>query len=80
MINMTQVIFHYSTPQGIVLNRCVAEIEDIPELREYAAGCVQRLISAPSLEDWRNWILHVSNEFGEELFAIPFSSFLGKPH
>ncbi len=78
---MAQVVFHYSTPQGVVLNRCMAaEVEDLPELREHAAGHVQRIIFAPNLEDWRNWILHVSNELGEQLFAMPFSSFIGKSH
>jgi hypothetical protein len=34
----------------------------------------------PGAEDWRNWVLHVTDEFGEEIFALPFASVLGKPH
>jgi hypothetical protein len=35
---------------------------------------------APSAEDWRNWVLHVSDALGDEIFALPFASLLGKPH
>jgi hypothetical protein len=79
MIDMAQVILHYSTPQGVV-NRSAAEVDDLPVLREYIAGCIRTLICSPTLEDWRGWVLHVSNESGEVLFALPFSLFLGKPH
>jgi Domain of unknown function (DUF6894) len=77
---MAQVLFHYSTPNGIVRNRHWAEVEDLLELREYAAAYIQKFISVPSLEDWRNWILHISDELDEELFSVPFSLFLSKPH
>jgi len=32
------------------------------------------------MEDWRGWVLHVSDESGEEIFNLPFDSLLGKPH
>jgi len=35
---------------------------------------------APSTEDWRDWVLHVSDDIGEEIFCLPFASLLGKPH
>jgi hypothetical protein len=41
---------------------------------------VRRFISALGPEDWRHWILHVSDRDGEEIFALPFSSLLGKLH
>jgi hypothetical protein len=31
-------------------------------------------------EDWRRWVLHVTDQDGEEVFALPFSSLLGKPN
>jgi hypothetical protein len=34
----------------------------------------------PSVEDWRSWILHVTDELGDELFYVPFVSVLGKLH
>jgi hypothetical protein len=77
---MAQVFLHYTTPRGVVLNQCVAKVNDLTEVRAYAMQSVQSLISAPSLEDWRNWVLHVRDDLGSELFAVPFASLLGEPH
>jgi uncharacterized protein DUF6894 len=74
------VYFHYSTPRGVVLNQSATEVGDLPELRELAIRFVQTLISAPNLDDWRNCILHVTDDMGAELFAMPFSTTLGLPH
>jgi hypothetical protein len=41
---------------------------------------VRSLLMAPSAEDWRDWVLHVSDDIGEEIFCLPFASLLGKPH
>jgi hypothetical protein len=41
---------------------------------------VQSLITAQGPEDWRDWTLHVSDDLNDEIFALPFSSMLGKPH
>lgn len=38
------------------------------------------LISAESEEDWRDWVLHVADDLDEEIFAVPFSSILGRMH
>jgi hypothetical protein len=35
---------------------------------------------APSNEDWRGWTLHASDDFGDEIFAVPFTAVLGKAH
>jgi hypothetical protein len=77
---MAQVFLHYATPQGVVLNQRVAKVNDLTEVRAYAVQSVQALISAPTLEDWRQWILHVRDDLGSELFAVPFASLLGEPH
>lgn len=77
---MAQVFLHYATPRGVLLNQSVTDVHDLTELREYAVQSVQALISAPSLEDWRHWVLHVRDDLGVELFAVPFASLLGKPH
>jgi hypothetical protein len=31
-------------------------------------------------EDWRNWVLHATDELGNEIFAVPFASVVGKLH
>ena len=32
------------------------------------------------LDDWRGWVLHVSDDQGDELFVVPFTFVLGKPN
>jgi len=34
----------------------------------------------PNTEDWRDWALCVTDEFGDEIFVVPFASALGKLH
>ena len=34
----------------------------------------------PGPQDWRGWILHVSDRDGEEIFNLPFAALIGKPH
>jgi hypothetical protein len=77
---MAQVFFHYSTPKGVVVLPSVAKRGDLSELRGRAVRVIQTLISAPSLEDWRNWSLHVRDDLGSEILEVPFASLLGQPH
>jgi len=77
---MTQVHFRCSNPKEVLVDRCGAVIDDLAEVRDHAA-CVERsLTMARSLEDWRSWILHVSDDLGDELFVVPFAFVLGKPN
>jgi hypothetical protein len=39
---------------------------------------VRSLIATPSVEDWRGWILHVTDDDGDEIFEVPFAAVLGK--
>ena len=41
---------------------------------------VGSLVAQPGREDWRQWVLHVSDEDGDEIFEMPFASVLGKLH
>ncbi|MGP0094449.1 MAG: DUF6894 family protein [Xanthobacteraceae bacterium] len=77
---MAQMYFHCSSAEGVLLDRCGSDVEDLTEARDHAVGVVQRFISRPNPEDWRQWILHVSDVDGEEIFAMPFLSLLGRPH
>jgi len=77
---MAQVYFHCSNTQGIMIDSRGTSVTDIIEAREEASGMVRSLVAAPNLEDWRSWVLHVSDEDGEEIFVLPFASVLGKPH
>ena len=77
---MAQVFFHCTSTKGVWIDRSGTAIDDLTEAREHAALVVQSLIMAPSLEDWRGWVLHVSDDCGDEILVVPFASMLGKPH
>jgi hypothetical protein len=77
---MAQVFFHYSNDDGVLIDRGGAAVGNLTEAHERAALAVRSLLMMPSTEDWRGWILHVSDEVGEEIFDVPFASLLGKAH
>jgi len=77
---MAQVYFHCSSTQGALIDQCGAAVDDLAEARDHATLVVRSLIMAPCEEDWRGWVLHVSDADGEEIFILPFASMLGKPH
>jgi hypothetical protein len=77
---MAQVYFHCSNARGVLKDRCGTSVSDLIEACEKATSRVRSLIAAASLEDWRDWALHVSNEAGDVIFVLPFAFVLGKPH
>ncbi|MGJ4928364.1 DUF6894 family protein [Bradyrhizobium sp. HKCCYLS2038] len=77
---MTQVFFHCSNDDEILIDRRGTAVVDLAEARAHAARVVNALISAETEEDWRDWVLHVADDLDEELFAMPFSSILGRMH
>ena len=77
---MTQVYFHCSNTKKVFVDRRGAVVEDLAEARDHATRVVQSFTDARSLEDWRDWVLHVSDDQGDELFIVPFTFVLGKPH
>jgi hypothetical protein len=76
---MTEVFFHCSNTEG-VFERFSAAVGDLTEAHDHAALVVRSLITTPGAEDWRGWVLHVSDDLGEEIFSVPFASVLGKLH
>jgi hypothetical protein len=77
---MTQVYFHCSNTKKVFVDRGGAVVDDLAEARDHATRVVQSFINERSLEDWRDWVLHVSDDQGDELFVVPFTFVLGKPH
>lgn len=77
---MTHVYFHCASADEVYLDRRGAEVEDLVEAHQRAAQVVRDFINNHGAYDWRTWTLHVSDENGEELFLMPFSYMLGKPH
>jgi hypothetical protein len=75
-----QVYFHCSSSREVRVDQLGLAMSDLTEARDHAACVVRSLIMESSAEDWRDWIVHVSDDFDDEIFALPFSSVLGKPH
>ena len=77
---MTQVYFHCSSANMVFVDRRGAVVDDLVEARDHATGVVQSFTNERSLEDWPDWVLHVSDDQGNELFVVVFTFVLGKPH
>ncbi len=77
---MVQAVFRCSNAQGHVIDGRVATVDDLIEAREYATRVAQSLIASRTLRDWRNCYMSVRDDLGEELFVMPFSPIIGKPH
>jgi hypothetical protein len=77
---MAQVYFHCSNSREVRVDQFGTAVSDLAEARDCAAGVVRSFIMERSAEDWRDWVVHVSDDFDDEIFAVPFSSVLGKPH
>ncbi len=77
---MAEALFRCSNAQGHVIDGRVAAVDDLIEAREYASRVVQSLIAIPNSRDWRECYMSVSDGLGEEVFVMPFSSIIGKPH
>jgi hypothetical protein len=72
--------FHCSNAEGTLIDRCGTRVADLTEACDHAAQIMRAMILTPGAEDWRDWVLHVSDDDGEEVFDFPFTSMLGKPH
>ncbi|MDR3468173.1 MAG: hypothetical protein P4M07_19745 [Xanthobacteraceae bacterium] len=77
---MAQVYFHCSNAEGVLVDRRGVMVADLAEACEHATGLVRCLISSLSPDDWRDWTVHISDDAGDEIVAIPFSSQLGRLH
>ena len=77
---MTQVFFHCSNTKKVFLDYNGAVVNDLAEARDHATRVVQSFTNKRGPEDWRDWVLHVSDDQGDELFVVPFTFVLGKPH
>jgi hypothetical protein len=50
---MAQVYLHCSNSHGRLLDRRVAEVDDLFEARDHAEAVARSLIAGPDLQDWR---------------------------
>ena len=77
---MAQVYFHCSSSGGVWIDRSGQAVSDLAEARDRAACIVGWLIMERGAEDWRDWVVHVSDDSDDELFVLPFAFVLGKAH
>ena len=77
---MTQVYFHCSNTRGVLMDRRGTSAASLTEACEAATNMMRSLVATVSLEDWRDWAVHVSDEDGEEIVILPFAFVLGKAH
>jgi hypothetical protein len=77
---MAQLYFHYSSSDKVVLNACERHVDSVADAREQAAQIVRSLIAKPGPEDWRDWVVHVTDHDDYEILSMSFSSQIGKPH
>jgi hypothetical protein len=76
---MTQLFFHCSNTRKVFLDHHGAVVNDLAEARDHATRLVQSFTDERILEDWHDWIMHVNDDQGDELFVVPFFV-LGKSH
>lgn len=76
---MSAIFFHCSDDQHVLLDRKGTAM-DLAEARVHAERLVRSYVMLPSAEDWRNWVLHVTDDLGEEIFDLPFTTVLGELH
>ena len=77
---MAQISLSCSNSRGMLLDRQTIQVEDLLEACDYATAMARSLLATASLEDWRRCRLDVCDDLGVEIFVMPFSSILGKPH
>lgn len=77
---MAQVYFHCSNSREVRLDRAGEDVNDLAEARDRATVLVRSMVMALDAEDWRDWVVHVNDDFDDELFVLPFAFVLGKPH
>jgi len=77
---MPQISVRCSTASRSLLDGRVTNVDDLIDARDYATRVARSLVGIPNSRDWRNCCLRVVDDLGDELFAIPFASIIGKPH
>ena len=77
---MPRLQCHCSDLKGRLTGICGSAECSLTEARDHAACLMQAIIMEPGPEDWRGWTLHVRDEIGDDIFALPFAAVLGKPH
>jgi hypothetical protein len=70
---MTQVYFHCSNTKKVFVDYRGAVVNDLADARDQATLIVRSLTEVGNLEDWRDWVLHVSDDLGDDVRQLPLS-------
>ena len=78
---MAQFYFHFTSSDDIVVDRRGTELEDMAEAHARALDAARSLMTVASgLHDWRDWLVHVTDEEGDDVLVLPFTFARGKLH
>jgi Domain of unknown function (DUF6894) len=77
---MAEVYFHCSDASHELIDSSGTAVSDLSEAFAHTHGLVHARLMKPNTEDWRGWELRATDEFGCEIFTVPFASVLGKLH
>jgi len=77
---MTEVYFHCSNADQVLIDSRGAAMNSLSEACAHALRLVHSMMMTPNAEDWRGWELSVTDDLGDVIFAVPFASVLGKLH
>jgi hypothetical protein len=78
MQTMQDLYFHCSDATHVLIDHSGIAVSNLSEAFAHADGLVRGMLMTANTEDWRSWELHVTDELGCEIFAVPFASVLGK--
>ncbi|HEY2757654.1 MAG TPA: hypothetical protein VGJ01_18150 [Pseudolabrys sp.] len=77
---MPEVFFRCPSAKRMLPNLRTAHVDDLTGARGHAAMAVRVLLALPGPDDWREWVMHVIDDLGEEILALPFTSVMGPAH
>ena len=78
---MAQFYFHCTNADEILVDRRGTDLPSLSEAHSRALGIVREMVTVVTgLHDWRDWLVRVSAENGEEVLLVPFAYALGRGH
>ncbi len=78
---MTRFYFHCTGSDWVLVDDSGTELPDLVDAHARALGIARRVMStAAGGDDCREWLVHVSDEEGWEMFVVPFAEVIGRLH
>jgi hypothetical protein len=77
---MATLYFHCVGKEEALIDRSGSDVDDLYDARARAFQVIQSFLRSEGPQDWREWTVHVSDDEGEELLLVPFTSVLGRLH